>query len=148
MCSVTQSIFKTITRLSPALKATPCIIHPYMYSGLKEFRPFPPATQYPVASIVGSIKAGHKYVHSLPISRGRGSSRVSLQELFGGWSLSLAVVQCLKETQKDSSELSEKLYATIYYITGQECICLLNVSASNFFSKVQLLPSSVNACIW
>ena len=116
MSIVAQSIFKTISRLSPALKATPYIIHPYTYRGLNESRPSPPATRYPVASIVGSIEAGHKYVHSLPTSRGSGSSRVSLQELFGGWSPSLAVVQCLKEAQKDSSELSGKLYATIYHI--------------------------------
>ena len=113
MCSVTQSIFKTIVKLSPALKATPYIIHPYTYIGLEESRPSSPSTRYPVASIVGSIEAGHKYVHSLPISRGSGSSRVSLQELFGGWSPSLTVVQCLKWTQKDLSELSEKLYAMI-----------------------------------
>ena len=104
LCSVTQSIFKTIARLSPALKATPYIIHPYTYIGLDESVPSPPTTRYPVASIVGSIEAGHKYVHSLPISRGSGSSRVSLQELFGGWSPSLTVVQCLKEAQKDLSE--------------------------------------------
>ena len=116
MCSVTQSIFKTIARLSPALKATPYVIHPYTYIGLDESRQSPPATRYPVASIVGSIEAGHKYVHSLPISRGRGSNRVRLQELFGGWSPSLAVVQYLKEVQKDSSELSGKLYATIYHV--------------------------------
>ena len=116
MCSVTQSVFKTIARLSPALKATPYIIHPYTYRGLNESRPSPPATRYPVASVVGSIEAGHKYVHSLPISRGSGSSRVSLQELFGGWSPSLAEVQCLKEVQKGSSELSVKLYATIYHV--------------------------------
>ena len=113
MCSVTQSIFKTIARLSPALKATPYIIHPYTYIGLEESRPSPPATRYPVASIVGSIEAGYKYVQSLPISRGSGSSTVSLQELFGGWSPSLTVVQCLKETQKDLSELCERLYAMI-----------------------------------
>ena len=93
--------------------ATPYIIHPHTYIGLEESRPSPPATQYPVASIVGSIEAGHKYVHSLPISRGSGSSRVSLQELFGGWSPSLTVVQCIKETQNDLSELSGKLYAMI-----------------------------------
>ena len=113
MCSVTQSIFKTIAKLSPALKATPYSIHPYTYRGLDESRPSPPAIRYPVVSIVGSIEAGHKYVHSLPISRGSGSSRVSLQELFGGWSPSLSVVQYLKEAQKDLSELSGKLYAMI-----------------------------------
>ena len=113
LCSVTQSIFKTIAKLSPALKATPYIIHPYTYIGLDESVPSPPTTRYPVASIVGSIEAGHKYVHSLPISSGSGSSRASLQELFGGWSPSLTVVQCLKEAQKDFSELtnSRRLYA-------------------------------------
>ena len=113
MCSVTQSIFKTIAKLSPALKATPYIIHPYTYIGLEEYRPSPPATRYPVASIVGSIEDGHKHVLSLPIASGSGSSRVSLQDLFGGWYPSLTVVQCLKETQKDLSELSEILYAMI-----------------------------------
>ena len=102
MCSVTQSIFRTIAKLSPALKATPYLIHPYKYIGLDESASFLPATRYPVASIVGSIEAGHKYVNSLPISSGSGSSRVSLQELFGGWSPSLAVVQCLKEAQKNA----------------------------------------------
>ena len=110
-CSVTQSIFKTITKLSPALKATPYSIHPYTYRGLDESRPSSPATRYPVASIISSIEAGHKYVLSLPISRGSGCNRVSLQELFGGWSPSLAVVQCLKGAQKDTSEFSGKLYA-------------------------------------
>ena len=100
MCSVTQSVFRTIAKLSPALKATPDLIHPYI--GLDESASSPPASRYPVASIVGSIEAGHKYVHSLPISSGSGSSRVSLQELFGGWSPSLAVVQCLKEAQKNA----------------------------------------------
>ena len=104
LCSVTQSIFKTFAKLSPALKAMPYIIHPYTYIGLGESGPSPPATRYPVASIVGSIETGHKYVHSLPISSGSGSSRVSLQELFGGWSPSLTVVQCLKEARKDLSE--------------------------------------------
>ena len=103
MCSVTQSIFKTIAKLSPALKATPYIIHPYTYIGLDESRSTPP-TQYPVASIISSIEAGHKYVHSLPISSGSWSSRTNLQELFGGWSPSLPVVQCLKEAQNDLSE--------------------------------------------
>ena len=148
MCSVTQSIFKTIARLSPALKGTPYIIHPYTYRGLNKSRPSPPTTQYPVASIVGSIEAGHKYVHSLPISRGNESSRVSLQELFEGWSPSLAVVQCLKEVQKDSSELSGKLYATVYHIHHWTRMHVFIKCFSNFFSEVQLLPSSVNTCIW
>ena len=113
MCSVTQSIFKTIARLSPALEATPYIIHPYTYRGLQESRPSPPETRYPVASIVGSIEAGHKCVHSLPIPSGSGSRKVILRELFGGWSPSLTVVQCLKETQTNLSELSGKLYAMI-----------------------------------
>ena len=115
LCSVTQSIFNTIANLSPALKATPYIIHPYTYIGLDESGPSPPTTQYPVASIVSSIEADHKYVHSLPISSGSGSSRVSLQELFGGWSPSLTVVQCLKEAQEVLSELSGMLHAMIYH---------------------------------
>ena len=104
MCSVTQSVFKAIAKLSPALKTTPYIIHPYKYICLHESRPSPPTTQYPVASIVGSIEAGHKYVHSLSISSGSGSHSVSLQELFGRWSPSLTVVQCLKEAQKNACE--------------------------------------------
>ena len=107
MSSVTQSIFKTIAKLSPALKATPYIIHPYTYIGLDESTSSPPTTQYPVASVIGSIEAGDKYVFSLPISSGSGSvnhSRVSLQDLFGEWSPSLTVVQQLKEAQADPRE--------------------------------------------
>ena len=107
MSSVTQSIFKTIAKLSPALKATPYIIHPYTYIGLDESTSSPPTTQYPVASVIGSIEAGDEYVISQPISSGSGSvnySRASLQELFGGWSPSLTVVQCLKEAQEDTRE--------------------------------------------
>ena len=115
LCSATQSIFKTIARLSPALKATPYIIHPYTYIGLDESVPSPPTTRYPVASIVGSIEAGHKYVHSLPISIGSGSSSVNLQELFGRWSPSPTVVQCLKEAQKDLGELLGMLHAKMYH---------------------------------
>ena len=104
MSSVTQSIFKTIAKLSPALKATPYIIHPYTYVGLDESRSAPPTTRYPVASISRSIEAGHKYVHSLPISSGSGSDTASLNKLFGGWSPSLTMVQHLKEAQKNPCE--------------------------------------------
>ena len=104
MSSVTQSIFKTIAKLSLTLKATPYIVHPYTYIGLDESTSSPPTTRYPVASIICSVEAGHKYVHSLPISSGSGSITVNLQDLFGGWSPSLTVVQCLKEAQEDTRE--------------------------------------------
>ena len=102
MSSVTQSIFKTIAKLSPALKATPYIIHPF--TGMDESTSSPRTTRYPVASIIHSVKASQKYVHSLPISSGTGSLTVILQELFGGWSPSLTVVQCLKAVQADPRE--------------------------------------------
>ena len=104
MSGVTQSIFKTIAKLSPALKATPYIIHPYTYISMDESTSSPPTTRYPVASIIRSVEAGHKYVHSLSISSGSGFITVNLQELFGGWSPSLTVVQCLKEAQEDTRE--------------------------------------------
>ena len=104
MSSVTQSIFKTIAKLSPALKATPYIIHPYTYIGLDKSTSSPPTTRYPVASIIRSVDAGHKYVHSLPISSGSGSNTVNLQDLFGGWTPPLTVVQRLKEAQEDTRE--------------------------------------------
>ena len=100
--SVTQCIFGTIVKLSPAIKATPYIIHPYTPISLDEAEPYPPATRYPVASIVRSIEAGNEYVYSLPIASGSGSvnySIVSLQELFGGWQPTLHVALCLKEIQ-------------------------------------------------
>ena len=101
MSNVTQCILKTIAKLSPALKATPYIIHPYTPISLDEAEPSSPATRYLVASIVHSIIGDHKlkYVHSLPIESGTGSKTASLQQLFGGWSPTLHVVQCLKEIQ-------------------------------------------------
>ena len=104
MCSVTRSIFQTIAKLSPALKATPYIIHPYTYISLDECRSAFLNTQYAVASIFRSIETGHKYVHSLPVSNGSGSDTASLNTLFGGWSPSLTVVQCLKEAQTNPCE--------------------------------------------
>ena len=107
MSSVTQSIFRTIAKLSPALKATPYIIHPYTYDGLDESRSAPPTTQYPVASIVRSMELGDKYVFSQPISSGKGSanySRAHLEELFQGWDPNCTMAQRLKEAQKDPRE--------------------------------------------
>ena len=103
MCSVTQSIFKTVAKLSPALKATPYIIHPYTYIGLDESRSAPHNTQYPVASIARSIEDDNKYVNSLPTVNGSGYTS-SLNELFGGWSPSLAVMQHLLEAQTNPCE--------------------------------------------
>ena len=105
MSSVTQSIFKTIAKLSPALKATPYIIHPF--TGMDESTSSPPTTRYPVASVIRLVEAGDKYVFSQPISSGSGSvnhSEASLQDLFGGWSPSLTVVKRLKEAQDDTRE--------------------------------------------
>ena len=102
MSGVTQSIFNTIAKLSPALKATPYIIHPF--TGMDESTSSSPTTCYPVASVIRSVEASHKYVHSQPISSDSGSMTVNLQELFGGWSPSLTVVQCLKEAQEDPRE--------------------------------------------
>ena len=107
MSSVTQSIFKTIAKLSPALKATPYIIHPYTYVGLDESRSAPPTTRYPVASIIRSIELGDEDVFSQPISSGKGStkySRAHLKQLFQGWYPTLTMVQRLKEAQKDPRE--------------------------------------------
>ena len=107
MSSVTQSIFRTIAKLSPALKATPYIIHPYTYVGLDESRSAPPTTRYPVASIVRSIELGDKYVFSQPISSGKGSAKYNkahLEELFQGWYPNRTMVQRLKEAQKDPRE--------------------------------------------
>ena len=104
LSAVAQCIFTTIAKLSPALKATPYIIHPYTYVDLDESKASPPTTQYPVASIIRSVEAGDEYVHSIPVASGPGCVNYStvtknLQELFGDWSPSLTVVQCLKETR-------------------------------------------------
>ena len=96
--NVTQCTFRTIAKLSPTLKATPYIIHPYKHIGVDESQSSPD-TRYPLTSIICSIDAGHKYVHSLPITGGTGSKRVKVQELFGGWLPSLNVVQHLTELQ-------------------------------------------------
>ena len=90
--TIIQDVIKTTTQLSPKLKATSYIVHPYTPAMLEDIKALPPDSLYPVYSIIRIISDGDDHV----LSRqhvGRLPNQTSLTELFGGWSPSLSVVQ-------------------------------------------------------
>ena len=89
---IVQDVIKTTTQLSPKLKATSYIVHPYTTAMLEDTKAPPLDSLYPVSGIVHCIGDGDDHV----LSRqhvGRLPNQTSLTELFGGWSPSLSVVQ-------------------------------------------------------
>ena len=91
--NIVQDVIKTTTQLSPKLKATSYIVHPYTLATLEDTKAPSADTLYPVLSIVDSISVGGDHVLSLLKETGCLSRRTSVTELFGGWSPSLSVVQ-------------------------------------------------------
>ena len=92
LSSIVQDVIKTITHLSPKLRATAYIVHPYTPSMLENTKAPPIDSLYPVLGIVHCISDGDDHV----LSRqhvGHLPNRMSLTELFGGWSPCLSVVQ-------------------------------------------------------
>ena len=91
--TIVQDVIKATTQLSPKLKATSYIIHPYTSSMWEDDKAPPADSLYPVLSIVNSINDGGDHVLSLLKETGCLPRRTSVTELFGGWSPSLSVVQ-------------------------------------------------------
>ena len=94
LSTIVQDVIKTTTQLSPKLKATSYIIHPYTPAMLEDTKAPPLDSLYPVLGIVHCISDGDGHV----LSRqhvGRLPNQTSLTELFGGWSPSLSVVQAM-----------------------------------------------------
>ena len=92
LAMIVQDIIKTTTQLSPKLKATSYIVHPYTPAMLEDTKSPPLDSLYPVSGIVHCISDGDDHV----LSRqhvGRLPNQMSLKEFFGGWSPSLSVVQ-------------------------------------------------------
>ena len=90
--TIVRDVLKTTTQLSPKLKATSYIVHPYTPAMLESTKAPPPDSLYPVSSIVRCISDGDVLVLSRHQDGGM-AHRVSLTELFGGWSPSLSVMQ-------------------------------------------------------
>ena len=90
--AIAQDIIKITTQLSPKLKATSYIMHPYTPAMLESTKAPPLDSLYPVSSIVHCISDGDVLI----LSRHKDSclpNRMNLLRLFGGWSPSLSVVQ-------------------------------------------------------
>ena len=122
--TIVRDVIKTTTQLSPKLKATSYIVHPYTPAMLEATKVPSPDSLYPVASIIDSISAGGDHVLSLPKETGCHPRRISLTELFGGWSPSLSVVQDMdfkKEPQSGKCVCSPCLVEAI------PSVCLLVV---------------------
>ena len=92
--TIVQDVIKTTTQLSPKLKATSYIVHPYTPAMFEATIALPPDSLYPVSSIVRCISDGDDHVLSLPKKTGCHPCRMSVEELFGGCSPPpLSVVQ-------------------------------------------------------
>ena len=92
LSTIVRDVIKTTARLSPKLKATSYIVHPYTPAMLESTKAPPLDSLYPVSGIVHCISDGDDHV----LSRqhvGHLPNQTSLTELFGGWSSSLSVVQ-------------------------------------------------------
>ena len=103
--TIVRDVIKTTTQLSPKLKGTSYIIHPYTPAMWKNTKAPPPDSLYPVSSIIRCISAGGDHVPSRK-QAGHLPNQTSLTELFAGWSPSLSVVQDMdfkKEPQSGES---------------------------------------------
>ena len=100
--TIVRDVIKTTTQLSPKLKATSYIVHPYTPAMWEDTKAPPPDSLYPVLSIIGCISDGGDHVPSL---KQVSHLPMSLTELFGGWSPSLSVVQDMEyQTEPESGE--------------------------------------------
>ena len=100
--TIVQDVIKATTQLSPKLKATSYIVHPYTPAKWKNTKAPPFDSLYPVSSIVRCISAGDIHVLSRQ-QDGCMAHRLSLTELFGGCSPSLSVVQDMDFKRKPQS---------------------------------------------
>ena len=91
--TIVQDVIKTTTQLSPKLKATSYIVHPYIPAMFEATIAPPPDSLYPVSSIIRCISDGDDHVLSLPKKTGCHPCWMSVEELFGGCSPPLSVVQ-------------------------------------------------------
>ena len=100
--TIVRDVIKTTTQLSPKLKATSYIVHPYTPTMWEDTKAPPPDSLFPVLSIIRCISDGGDHVPSLKqVSR----LPMCLTELFGGWSPSLSVVQDMEyQTEPESGE--------------------------------------------
>jgi len=92
MSAIVSDVIKTTAQLSSELEATAYIVHPYTPAMWECAKAPPPDSLYPVSSI-HSISDGEDLVLSLPRQTGRHPCKMSLIELFGGWSPPLSIVQ-------------------------------------------------------
>ena len=90
--TVVRDVIMTTTQLSPKLKATCYIMHPYTPAMLEATKAPPLDSLYPVSHIVHCISDGDSHVLSRQPT-GCLPRQMSLTELFGGWSPSLSVVK-------------------------------------------------------
>ena len=106
LSAVVQTVIQTITQQSPKLEATSYLIYPYTQAMWEDPKAPAPDSLYPISSIVSCINDGHDCVLSLPRHSGH-PYRMSLLELFGGWSPPPSVLEdmnFLKEPQRNECE--------------------------------------------
>ena len=108
--TIVRDVIKTTTQLSPKLKATSYIVHPYTPARWKSTKAPPPDSLYPVSSIIRCISDGGDHVPSRKPS-GHLPNQTSLTELFGGWFPSLSLVQNMEyQAEPQSGECVSSPY--------------------------------------
>ena len=103
--TIVRDIIATTAQLSPQLKATSYIVHPYTHTLWANLQAPQPDSLYPVSSVTRCICDGDDHVLSLPKENGDHPQQMSLPKLFG-WSPLPSAVQD-KDFNKVSSSAGE-----------------------------------------
>ena len=123
MSTIVSDVIKTTVQLSPKLKATSYIVHPYTPAMWECAKAPPPESLYPVSSIIRCISDGGDHVLSLPRQVGHLPHQTSLTKLFGGWSPPLSVVQDMDF--KREPQIGECVFPLCMYLSeGIPTMCL------------------------
>ena len=102
MSTIVRDIIATTAQLSPQLKATSYIVHPYTPTLWANLQAPQPDSLYPVSSITHCISKGDDYVLSLPKEDDDHPQQMSLSKLFG-WSPLPSAVQDMNFNEVSSS---------------------------------------------
>ena len=138
--TIVQDVIKTTTQLSPKLKATSYIVHPYTPAMLESTKAPPLDLLYPVSSIVRCISDGDDHVLSLPKKTGCHPCRMSVEELFGGCSPSLSVVQDMDFKKEPQS--GECVFALpVWWKPFLQCTSLL-------YPQIHVMATNSTSMMW
>ena len=114
--TIVRDIIATTVQLSPQLKATSYIVHPYTPTLWANLQAPQPDSLYPVSSITHCISKGDDYVLSLPKEDDDHPQQMSLSKLFG-WSPLPSTVQDMNfnEVSSSAGEWIQQIWSCLSY---------------------------------